>query len=208
VHAESATGSVEDVDVPPGFAPADRMDRRPLNDWKTRYPDKLAQRAIGIEALYLSLHLMTVPVVLFLVWNGTVGDWLAVEPARHAVLARSLYAWIGGMLGGTIFSVKWLYHSVAKNIWNLDRGLWRFFTPHLSAGLSFAFTALVAADLIPLIDLRQTASPAATLGVAFLVGYFSDNATAALARLADRVFGEPHPPISNSRSDEANGMRL
>lgn len=180
----------------PGFAPDDPSDSRPLSDWKTRYPDPIAQRAIRVEALYLALNLLAIPILLFLIWTSAPARWLDVAPNRYPTLARYSYAWLGGTLGGTLFSIKWLYHSVAKEIWNQDRRLWRVFTPHLSAGLAFAVTVLAASDLIPFIDLRRTASPAATVGVAFLVGYFSDNATATLARIANRVFGERHATAS------------
>jgi hypothetical protein len=182
----------------PGFAPEDRTDRRPLRDWRTRYPEPEARRSILIEALYLGAHIVGIPVLLLLVWAEYPADWLNLPPERYPTLARFLYAWLGGMLGGTLFCMKWLYHSVAKEIWNQDRRLWRLFTPHLSAGLSFAFIALAASDLIPIIDVRRISSPTASLGMAFLVGYFSDNATAALARIANRVFGE-HPNPDTDR---------
>jgi hypothetical protein len=196
----------------PGFAPEDRTDRRPLRDWKTRYPEPEARKSILIEALYLGVHIVGIPIVLFLIWAEYPANWLHLSPERYATLARFLYAWFGGMLGGTLFCIKWLYHSVAKEIWNQDRRLWRLFTPHLSAGLSFSFIVLAASDLIPIIDVRRISSPAASLGVAFLVGYFSDNATAALARIANRVFGERsnhdterHPPRSDDLSTQQPG---
>ena len=98
-------------------------------------------------------------------------------------------AWLAGMLGGTLFDIKWLYHTVARQLWNMDRRLWRFFTPHISAGIAFAMVAVASSGLLRLFDRQAMQSPEMVIGLAFLVGYFSDSAAAKLAEIAETLFG-------------------
>ena len=89
--------------------------------------------------------------------------------------------------------MKWLYHSVAKHIWNEDRTLWRSFTPLISGGLSFAVLAMINSKLFGIFDSQLTASIPRSAAVAFLVGFFSDNTIAKLAEIAESIFGTTRP---------------
>ena len=115
-------------------------------------------------------------------------------PLQESV-GRYGLAWIGGTLGGTLFTIKWLYHVVARQLWNLDRRLWRLFTPHISGGLAFAVIALVSSGMMKIFNAKATHTPSVVVGMAFLVGYFSDNAVAKLTEIANTLFG-------TSRSEE------
>ena len=111
-------------------------------------------------------------------------------PARIAVA----FAWLGGMLGGALFSIKWFYHSVAKGIWNADRIFWRLFTPHVSGGLGAVFVTLCASGMLVVFDKKAFSSVWICFGLAFLVGYFSDHAVAKLSEVAQTLFGTSHTP--------------
>ena len=100
-----------------------------------------------------------------------------------------LFAWLGGILGGTLYAIKWLYHVVAKNLWNSDRRLWRLFTPHVSGGLATVFIILLGSGLVTIVDPDAMASIWVCFGMSFLIGYFSDNATAKLTEVAETLFG-------------------
>jgi hypothetical protein len=115
--------------------------------------------------------------------------WKFLDASFQESVARYGLAWIGGMLGGTLFAIKWLYHVVARELWNLDRRLWRLFTPHISGGLAFAVVALVSSGMMKIFDARAMHTPSVVVGMAFLVGYFSDNAVAKLTEIADTLFG-------------------
>jgi hypothetical protein len=175
-------------DEGPGFAPVDPLDGHALGDWQTRYHG--AQRWIFLEAGYLLVLLALGPVSIFLCWHGNAQDWLGVEQDKTETFAKVAYVWIGGLLGGTTFSMKWLYHSVARGRWHLDRRLWRLFTPHLSAALALAIVALLTSNLVGVFDQDTIRQPGALFAIAFLAGYFSDNTVAALARLADQYLGQ------------------
>ena len=114
-------------------------------------------------------------------------------------------AWLGGTFGGTMFDIKWLYHSVAKQIWHQDRRLWRVFTPHISGGLAFVVVALISSGLLRVFDRYATESKSLVFGLAFLVGYFSDNSIAKLAEVAGTIFGSVRANKKKDKSSTNHG---
>jgi hypothetical protein len=181
------TGGVKDASRIPGFAPDDPTDGRQPLDWKSNYPD--AQRGIWIEAGYLFALLVLIPVLMVTSWLGFPKRWLKVADSTYEPILRYLLAWLGGMLGGTLFAIKWLYHVVARKYWHMDRRLWRLFTPHISGGLAFATVALISSGLLRVVDHQATTSHSLVVAIAFLVGYFSDSAAAKLSEIAETLFG-------------------
>jgi hypothetical protein len=169
----------------------DPFDARPKGEWRSLYPDFL-HRIISQELLYLAGCFI---VGLMIVLVGTIerhGYEIAFLPRPTADLSRILsdaaLAFGGGIVGGTLFSIKWLYHSVAKGIWHLDRRLWRISTPWISAGLAIAVLALLRSDALRLFNPVIVRTPAGVFGVSFLVGYFSDITIGKLNELADVLF--------------------
>lgn len=172
-----------------GFAPDDLTDGREKGDWKTRYPDPEAKKWIRIEALYVTGLFILCPIGLLLVWlvdHRQLG--FNITEARHTLCIYS-YGWVGGLLGGTLFSLKWLYHSVAHTKWHLDRRLWRFFAPHLSGALAFVFICLVQSGIFSIFNTSAIETAPMAIALAFLVGYFSDTSLAKLSDIAYSLFG-------------------
>jgi hypothetical protein len=176
----------EKTDV--GFAPLNPTDGRQLFEWKSKYPLE-AKRAIRIEASVVIGTLFLVPIGMFLVWQGSALDWLGLDAQKKQTFARYSFAWLGGTLGGTLFCLKWLYHSVARGIWHLERRLWRLFTPHISGGHAFAIIVLMSSGILRIFDTQELSRPSVIVGVGFLVGYFSDSAIGKLTELANTLFG-------------------
>ena len=56
-----------------------------------------------------------------------------------------MLVWMVGSVGGTIFAIKWLVHSVANGLWHQDRFLWRVFVP-LTGGI---YALVAAARYLP-----------------------------------------------------------
>lgn len=165
------------------FAPNDPLDGRELGGWKSRYPDT-ARKQIASEARYVGFLLVIVPALIV----GFHLDFFRTVNISVA-LKKYSYAWLGGTLGGILFSIKWLYHSVARNLWNEDRLLWRVFTPHISGALSFSFVALISSGLISLFSANAIDKNSGVIGLSFLIGYFSDSAIAKLTEVANTIFG-------------------
>jgi hypothetical protein len=194
----------------PGFGPSDPTDSRPLWDWKSRYPADAAKE-IRREAVYLGVLLSLVPWLLLAFFcRFPRVAWTHLDAPSQDAMRRYGAAWISGMLGGTLFALKWLYHVVARGLWNLDRRLWRLFTPHISGGLAFAVTALVASGILRIFDTKAMHSISVVVSLAFLVGYFSDSAVAKLTEISDTLFGtsrskEKHIPelAQNASSGDA-----
>jgi hypothetical protein len=173
----------------PGFGASDPTDNRKQLEWQSRYPSE-AKRQISFEAWCLGLLLALAPVCLILLESRKpIWAWILVNQSSGDAIAHFGMAWIGGTLGGTLFAIKWLYHVVARGYWNLDRRLWRIFSPLLSGGLAFGVFALIASGVLKIFDQQATHSHAVTVGLSFLVGYFSDSAIAKLTEIADTLFG-------------------
>lgn len=180
---------MNDFHSDPGFAPNDLSDGRKPGDWKSRYPDKEARNAIIFEALYGFILLLLSPVILFLVWLRCYNIGYYLSNLQCDTIGRYAYAWFGGLFGGNLFTLKWLYHSVAHSTWNKDRRLWRLLAPHLSGAIAFAFICMIDSRILLIFDAQSTKSPPVVVSVAFLVGYFSDTALAKMSEIAMSLFG-------------------
>lgn len=195
-----------DADNFPGFAPQEPTDGRQVGIWQTRYSPEAKKRIRG-EAIYVtSLFALTAGGSCFLAFESKM-DLLGVADAPIRDLLPFLLAFFGGAFGGTLFSMKWLYHSVARGMWNEDRHLWRIFTPLLSAGAAVGIVVLSAGNVVPILNERIVRAPAGALGISIIAGYFSDRAFSALERLAEDRFGmkkSKRASDSNTVNDESH----
>jgi hypothetical protein len=171
------------------FGQADPTDGRVPLDWRSKYSDPAARREIRIEAIYLGCLLLCVPIGLVVLWLEYPKRLLGLSDAKFLPIMKYGLAWVAGTLGGTLYDIKWLYHTVARRLWHMDRRLWRLFTPHISGGLAFAVVALVASGGLKIFDAKATESSALVVGLSFLVGYFSDSAFAKLMEISETLFG-------------------
>jgi hypothetical protein len=172
----------------PGFAPNDPTDGRKLYEWESKYSPE-AKRHIRVEAALTVGTLFAVPLVIGIIWHGAPKTWLGLDDQKYGTFARYCYAWLGGTLGGTLFDLKWLYHTVARGIWQLDRRLWRLLIPHISGGHAFAVVLLISSGFFRIFDVAELSRAPVVLGVGFLVGYFSDSAIGKLTEIANTLFG-------------------
>ena len=185
----------------PNFAPVDLTDNRKAFDWKSKYPEE-AKKQIRWECAYLLALLFLAPIALLLLWLGHPRFWLGLSEAQYPTFAHYTYAWVGGTLGGTLFDLKWLYHSVAKGLWHLERRLWRMVIPHVSGGLAFAVVLLICSGLIKVFSVGELSRPPVVITMGFMVGYFSDSAIGKLTEVANTLFGSG----GKRYSDEDRGV--
>lgn len=184
----SEADSHEADDHVPGFAPDEPTDERELGEWASRYSDPEAHRAIVFEAIFVWVAL-AVSILAIVAVAVTLRMLPEQQLRQFGPIAPFALAYLGGMLGGTLFSMKWLYHTVAKGIWNRDRRLWRTFTPFLSGGASLTVILLCASGAIPLFGPELVRTEVGALGLSVVFGYFSDRAFSALERLAEDNLG-------------------
>ena len=175
-------------------------DGRPKGNWETSYSGAFGQ--IGIECTYLVALAL---ICLLTLWSllscavalhegrsasGILCAAGVCDPADPTLLIVSLF-FISGVLGGTAFAIKWLYHTIARQTWHRDRFLWRLCVP-LNGGILAIFVSFIfaktfgvtfAKDNLGMSTITQLA------GFSFLVGVFADGVLAMLERLARNIFG-------------------
>lgn len=171
-----------------GFGQSDPTDGRKRLDWMSKYPPEAVKQIRG-EAIYLGTLLFVAPLAMVVLWLRQPQFWMQLSEQHYAVVLKFSLAWISGMLGGVLYDLKWLYHSVARQRWHMDRRLWRIFTPHISGGLAFGVIALIDSNIIRVFDRTITSRSVTVVGLAFLIGYFSDSAVAKMTEVADTLFG-------------------
>lgn len=181
-----------------GFAPADYSDGRDRYEWASGYPEE-ARSEIKKEAAYCAATILLPPVLILLILKVFNTSWFILGPGSQESLPILVIAWLSGTLGGAIYSTKWLYHTVGKGWWHMDRRLWRLLTPHISGAVSSSFIALSISNILPILSFEGTQSVYSLIGISFLLGYFSDTAVAKLSEIAGVLFGtvrdhEPEEP--------------
>ena len=181
----------------------DAIDGRPAGEWRSRY-SKRVHRRIGAEALYLIGTGVLMIGITVLGWVST-HDLCVVTKTPcpyQKVLSKGVLTFGAGGLGGTLFGLKWLYHSTAKGMWHLDRRPWRLFTPWISGILAIAALALIRSNVITLLNPEAVGLPSGLLGVGFLVGYFSDITIGKLNEVALVLFGTQSDRSRRQRNAE------
>ena len=175
---------------------SDYADGRQPGDWKTKYEGPcwfyIAAEFILLTTYLLAANLLLLDAVIDgedtvtkdgFIYCNLLGFYVSEESTRWIALA------LAGFIGGTVFDMKWLYHSVAAGIWHQDRCLWRIIVPFNSAMVSLFTGFLFASGIIPFLKNESFDEIFTLLGFGFVFGYFSDNILAALQNLAHQVFG-------------------
>jgi hypothetical protein len=169
----------------PDAGTGDPTDGRQAYDWESHYPPK-ANSLIRQEAAYVAALLFLSLFFIYLTWRGLPIELVGADGARSITFRRYCYYAFAGLLGGSVFGIKYLYRVVARGYWHFDRRLWRFLSPHMSMAVAFAIGALFDANYF---SSRAPASAAAVIGLGFLIGYFADQAVAKLHEIANVLFG-------------------
>jgi hypothetical protein len=175
---------------PPNEVDGVNTDGRWRHDWPSKYKEE-ARKFIRADAWYVAVLLVLALVSIFLTWRGTTYHWLTYgcESCSSVVFKKFSYFFLGGFLGGVLFAMKYLYKVVARGYWNMDRRLWRLFSPFLSGGLALVVGALIDSGVLGLTT--KIASGSAFLSYGFITGYFADRAIDKMQEVAETVFGAP-----------------
>ena len=123
-------------------------DGRKKGEWKSRYPDTSAKVFHVSEALYLLVLYIASFALFILNYKGFIVDFLNISPDKVVICTRMFYCCIAGLLGGTVFTTKWFYRSIARGYWNIDRIYWRFFTPLISLVFAFALGCILKENIL------------------------------------------------------------
>lgn len=172
------------------WTPGDPTDGRQKYQFESSYP--LGCRIeIFAEALYLT-GLMVFGAYL-LIWYMAGNFPLLVLGIRGDELPKAVHQLIAlpitGLMGGTMFGLKWQYRVSARGWWHKDRRVWRLCSPWLSAALSMMIGITIDGGLLGLSFSHEAANATSTLlSVGFVTGYFADSALAKLQDVASVVF--------------------
>lgn len=169
-------------------------DGRKQYDWESKYPE-CAQKEMKKEAIYIAIILIIAFSLLIFIVGGLidkVGNLIGLEAKKTASLEGVIIYFSSGLLGGTIFGLKYFYRVVSRGYWSQDRKYWRFFSPWISACVAFVVGCMVLSGYI---NATQTQSFAAEICVGFITGYFADEAVGKMSEVATALFG------SNSKTD-------
>lgn len=169
-------------------------DGRKQYDWESKYPE-CAQKEMKKEAIYIAIILIIAFSLLIFIVGGLidkVGNLIGQEAKKTASLEGVIIYFFSGLLGGTIFGLKYFYRVVSRGYWSQDRKYWRFFSPWISACVAFVVGCMVLSGYI---NATQTQSFAAEICVGFITGYFADEAVGKMSEVATALFG------SNSKTD-------
>jgi hypothetical protein len=164
----------------------DPADGHKQHEWESRYTRRAWFQMIA-EAIYTAGIAIISVVFIFLIWDKFLSNLLGIH-SKPDIRTFQIYAYYftSGMLGGSVFALKFFYHVVAKGFWSVDRVFWRILTPLISALLSFAIGVLANGHFLQHPNANQTAT---IISTGFLVGYFGDMAVAKLAEIAKVLFG-------------------
>ncbi len=174
----------------------------PLSRWEARH-----RRQHLVEGVYLAGLLAASLAALSLIGLEVCGDFLSAE--EMPVARRFAFLGFGGLLGGTVYGAKWLYHSVAKGLWHEDRRIWRYLSPLISLGATVGIWSLMDAGVFPSLADDSAGSIGTpyvkVLGIGFVIGYLSDRFLAKMKDLTNVLFGqtEQHFSKSDRRSDRS-----
>lgn len=194
------------------LSPTDEPPRPKLNDgrnvgeWRSVYPWQ-AQLWIYLELIYLLLLMIGgIGVIVLCAVSRLAVDIIPVLPHRPFGTDDDVLFWIStgtaGILGGTVMTLKWHYHCVAKKLWHTDRRVWRITTPLLSGVISLFVVMLLVSDIVSVISIETVGTPIGGAAVAFLLGLFSDNILAALQNFAVRTIGTLRDTKSGGRQGD------
>lgn len=156
-------------------------DGRKKGEWQSRYTEKLPKVFHVLEAVYLFILYISSFALIILNYKGCIAEFLNISPEKSVIFTKMFYCCISGLLGGTVFTTKWFYRSIARGYWNIDRIYWRLFTPLISLVFAFALGCILNESII-----YGDGFSAASLG--FLSGYFSDQAAGKMSDVATVLF--------------------
>lgn len=165
-------------------------DGRAAYDWKSKYP-KEARCEMLREAIYIGAVLVVSLLGVFLNWCGVFNCGVfnccaGEDPTRANALRGILFYFFSGLMGGTIFGLKYFYRVIARGYWSQERKYWRIFSPWISACIALVIGCMVVAGYI---NAAQAPSTATGICIGFLAGYFADDAVGKMSDVAKALFG-------------------
>ena len=158
--------------------------RKPYH-WESGYPRE-ARTEIRREAIYVGIVLVISLLGLLFNWCGCFSGIPCLKGEKLLPFEGIMYYFFSGLLGGTIFGIKYFYRVVARGYWSQDRIYWRVFSPWISACIAVIVGCMVISGFI---NAAKSQSAATGICVGFVAGYFPDQAVGKMSEVATALFG-------------------
>ena len=151
------------------FEASVNTDGREPYEWKSKYPE-CARKEMKKEAIYIGAILLLSFILLICIVGGLIdliGSLLGLESKKIVSLEGIILYFFSGLLGGTVFGLKYFYRVVSRGYWSQDRKYWRIFSPWISACIAFVVGCMVLSGYI---NATHTQSFATEICVGFITG--------------------------------------
>lgn len=179
--------------VPSIWNTGDPTDGRTKLDYQSKYPFCIRVQ-INLEAGYLTLLLIFGFYVIYWMLSGECG-FLFSESTFNLLNdnLKKLFAFsTSGLIGGSMFGIKYLYHVTGRGWWHEDRRIWRIYSPLLAAALASMLGFILDGGILQISQYHTEAVDnqyIKIIGLGFIIGYFADTALAKLQEVATVIFG-------------------
>ena len=160
-------------------------DGRNQYDWESHYPSQ-ARKEMLYEAIYIAIVLVVSLLGLFLSWCNIFNAECVLDSEKRLTVETVLIYLFAGLLGGTVYGIKYFYRVVARGYWSQDRRYWRIFSPWISSCVALIVGCMVISGFINSVDVP---SNLASICIGFVAGYFADDAVSKMSEVAKALFG-------------------
>lgn len=131
---------------------------------------------------------------LFLALGATAGvRYFSLNGSLDQSSAISIYAALGGFLGGWTYDAKWFYRVTARGrddqhaqTWQRHKFYWRVLIPFVAGTIAFAVFMLVSSGNF-VFAIRDVSSGRTAFGSTFFLGYFSDLVLSRIAKWTENT---------------------
>ena len=161
-------------------------DDRKRAEWKSVYPPE-ARKEIKCEAFYVFFVFLLSFGLLIANYFNIFSRLLSITESTIVRFKYIVYFSSAGMLGGTIFGMKYFYRAVARGYWTQDRRYWRLLSPFISMTIAFIIGCMSSIGVLTFYN-NSTNTWAVVFG--FLAGYFADEAVGKMYEIATLIFGK------------------
>ena len=158
-------------------------DGRKKYDWDTKYNDASRQKMFH-ESIYIGAVFVISLIFLIALWF-LYGFCPCLEQFQFEKI-NILFYLFSGLLGGSVFGIKYFYRVIARGYWSLDRIYWRIFSPWISASIALIVGFMIISGFVCTVE---TNSPAKSICIGFVSGYFADDAVGKMSEVAKALFG-------------------
>lgn len=181
---------------------SDPTDGRAYYEPTSKYPWR-NRVEIFFEALYLALILLIAFYALIWIFSGDITFYhssLRFHDLNEDL--RKIVAFgVAGLIGGSMFGLKYLYHVTGRGLWHEDRRIWRIYSPWLAGALSVIMSMLIDGGLVEISHGSNTVGQYQKfISIGFMTGYFADTALAKLQEVATVIFGASNKGASASKN--------